>query len=173
MGLLRREVGLEFGVRKRVPESRKREEKRREEGTIVVPVCKQLSRKKRKSEDRNHSMAVEMDRWEGGSPGGWGKIGRRKEQRHLHGGVELEFVLNKQKPKEEPPLFTRHTKKTTRKRKEKCNRGPPAQNWPRRFATQKPRVPDQKSPKSLLHNSDIFRRCMEFKQINSGAKFVE
>ena len=53
MVLLRREVGLEFGVRKGVPESREREEKRREEGTVAVPVCNQLRQKNSKREDRN------------------------------------------------------------------------------------------------------------------------
>ena len=105
---------------------RGREEKRREEGSVAVPVCNQLREKNRKRDDRNQSMAVEIDRAKGGWAAGWGKIERRKGQRHLHGGVELEFVLNKQKAKEKPHWFTRHTKTTTRKRKEKWNRGPPA-----------------------------------------------
>ena len=136
---------------------------------MAVHFCNQLRPKNRTREDRNHSMAVGIDRAEGG----WGKIETRKEQRQLHGGGELEFVLNKQKGKEEPHLLTRHTKKTTRKRKGKCHGGPPTPNWPGRFATQKPRVPHQKSPKGLLHNGDVFRPCMEFKEKNSEAKFLE
>ena len=66
MALLRREVGLEFGVSEDVRESKEREEKRREEGTVAVPVCNQLRQKNSKREDRNHSMAVEIDRAERG-----------------------------------------------------------------------------------------------------------
>ena len=146
---------------------------RREEGTVAVPVCNQLRQKNRKREDQNHSVAVEIDRAEGGWAAGWGNIGRGKGQTHLHGGVELEFMLNKQKAKEKPQWFTNKTKKTTRKRKEKCNRGPPAPNWPRWFATEKPRVSDQKCPKCLLHNGEIFRPCIALKEKNSKAKFVE
>ena len=87
-----------MGVRGGVRESREREEKRREERTVAVPVCNQLRPKNRKRVDRKNSIRVEIDR----AAGGCGKIERRKEQGHLHGGGELEFVLKKQKAKEEP-----------------------------------------------------------------------
>ena len=45
---------------------REREEKRREVGTVAVPICNQLKPKNWKREDRNHSMAVEIDRAERG-----------------------------------------------------------------------------------------------------------
>ena len=73
-------------------------QREKEEGTVAVPVCNQLRPKNKKREDQNPSMAVKIDRADEGR----GKIGRRKEQRHSRGGVWLEFVLNKQKAKEEP-----------------------------------------------------------------------
>ena len=40
---------------------------------------------------------------------------KEKGAKALTWGVELDFVMHKQKAKEEPHLFTNHTKKTTRK----------------------------------------------------------
>ena len=66
MELLGREGGLEFGVSGGVCESREREQKRREECTVGVPVCNQPRPKQRQREDRKHSMGVEIDQAEGG-----------------------------------------------------------------------------------------------------------
>ena len=52
---------MEFGVRGGVREFRERDERRREEGDVGVLVCNQLKPKNRKREDRNHSMAIEID----------------------------------------------------------------------------------------------------------------
>ena len=57
---------MEFGVKGGVRDPKDREEKRIEDHTVTVPVCNQLKPKSRKRDDRNHSMAIEVDLAEGG-----------------------------------------------------------------------------------------------------------
>ena len=66
MELLGREGWFRVRSRGGVRGSQEREEKRREQGTVGLPVCNQLSPKNRKREERKHSTVVEIDRAEGG-----------------------------------------------------------------------------------------------------------
>ena len=145
----------------------RKEKKRRKH---CSSACLQPTQAKKQEKSRSKQLHGCRDRSSGRRMReNWKEIGARA----LSWWSGVRVCVEQTESKRRASLIHQPHQEDNSKEGEKMQPGPPARNVLRWFATQKARVPDQKSPKGLLYNGHVFRPYTEFKEKNSEAKFVE